>query len=151
LTQVSAGRVGRAHGRDGSFYVSHADHALPVGTHLRIGSSDHEVVRRAGTDDRPIIRLTGIEDREAVVALQGEVLLIDAAESPLEDDEYLVSDLVGCEVPGVGYVERVLDAPSCALLEVGQDGVLIPLVSDAVKRVDLERKVIEVDREFLGL
>jgi 16S rRNA processing protein RimM len=143
--------VGRAHGRDGSFYVSHADHPLPLGTQLRIGGAEREVVRRAGTDDRPIIRLTGIDDREAVVALQGEVLLIDEAESPIGEDEYLVSDLIGCEVPGVGYVERVLDAPSCALLEVGHDGILIPLVSDAVKQVDLERRVIEVDREFLGL
>ncbi|MEA2483646.1 MAG: rRNA processing protein RimM [Thermoleophilaceae bacterium] len=151
MTQVSAGRVGRAHGRDGSFYVSHADHALPVGTHLRIAGVDREVVRRAGTDDRPIIRLDGVDDREAAVALQGEVLLIDEGESPLDEDEYLVSDLVGCEVPGVGYVERVLDAPSCALLEVGHDGILIPLISDAVKQVDLERRVIEVDREFLGL
>jgi 16S rRNA processing protein RimM len=151
LTQVSAGRVGRAHGRDGSFYVSHADHALPVGTHLRIAGVDREVVRRAGTDDRPIIRLDGVDDREAAVALQGKVLLIDEGESPLDEDEYLVSDLVGCEVPGVGYVERVLDAPSCALLEVGHDGILIPLISDAVKQVDLERRVIEVDREFLGL
>jgi len=32
LTEVSAGRVGRAHGRDGSFYVEGADHPLAVGT-----------------------------------------------------------------------------------------------------------------------
>ena len=50
-----------------------------------------------------------------------------------------------------GYVERVLDGPSCDLLEVGEDGILVPLVSDAVKRVDLEARVIEIDREFLGL
>jgi ribosomal 30S subunit maturation factor RimM len=37
------------------------------------------------------------------------------------------------------------------VLEVGVDGVLVPLVSDAVKRVDIEGRIIEVDREFLGL
>jgi 16S rRNA processing protein RimM len=78
------------------------------------------------------------------------MLLVDEADSPLADDEYLVADLVGCEVPGLGYVERVLDAPSCPLLEVGLEGHLVPLIGDAVKRIDLEAKIIEVDREFLG-
>jgi ribosomal 30S subunit maturation factor RimM len=43
-----------------------------------------------------------------------------------------------------------VDAPSCSLLEVGDEGHLIPLIGDAVKRVDLEQKIIEVDRDFLG-
>jgi ribosomal 30S subunit maturation factor RimM len=29
--------------------------------------------------------------------------------------------------------------------------LLVPLVRDAIRRVDLERGVIEVDRSFLGL
>ncbi|MEA2494636.1 MAG: rRNA processing protein RimM, partial [Thermoleophilaceae bacterium] len=103
-----------------------------------------EIIRRAGTDDRPIIKLDGIEDP---VSVRGQVMVVDEDLAP---DEYLVSDLIGCEVPGLGYVERVLDAPSCTLLEVGHDGLLVPLIGDAVKRVDLERRIIEVDREFLG-
>jgi ribosomal 30S subunit maturation factor RimM len=45
----------------------------------------------------------------------------------------------------------VLDGPSCELLEVGEDALLIPFVSDAVKRVDIHERVIEIDRDFLGL
>jgi ribosomal 30S subunit maturation factor RimM len=45
----------------------------------------------------------------------------------------------------------VIASPSCDLLEVGDDALLVPLVSDAVRRVDTEAGVIEVDREFLGL
>jgi 16S rRNA processing protein RimM len=144
LTEVTAGRVGRAHGRDGSFYVDGAAFDFPEGSHVRVAGSEHEIVRRAGTDDRPLIRLAGIDDANAV---RGEILLV---EEELEEDEYVVSDLVGCEIPGLGRVERVLDAPSCALLEVGEGGHLVPLIGDAVKHVDLERKIIEVDREFLG-
>jgi 16S rRNA processing protein RimM len=144
LTEVTVGRVGRAHGRDGSFYVDGPDAAFEVGSRLRVAGAEHEVVRRGGTDERPLIRLAGVEDP---ALLRGEPLL---AEQDLEEDEYVVSDLVGCEIDGLGRVERVLDAPSCPLLEVGEDGVLIPLVADAVKHVDLERRIIEVDREFLG-
>jgi len=31
------------------------------------------------------------------------------------------------------------------------DGVLVPLIADAVTAVDIERRQIEVDRAFLGL
>jgi 16S rRNA processing protein RimM len=144
LTDVSVGRVGRAHGRDGSFYVDGAEVDFAVGTRLRVAGDEHEVVRRSGTDERPLIKLSGIDDP---AALRGEPLLAD---QELEEDEYLVSDLVGCEIEGLGRVEGVLDAPSCALLEVGEDRILVPLIADAVKHVDVERRIIEVDRDFLG-
>lgn len=145
MTLVTAGRVGKAHGRDSSFYVDGPRAAFELGSTVQIGDEPYEVVRRAGTDDRPLIRLAGVEDPASV---RGELMLVD---EELGEDEYLAADLIGCEVPGLGRVERVLDAPSCALLEVGEDAHLVPLIGDAVKRVDLERKIIEVDREFLGL
>ena len=151
MTEVSAGRVGRAHGRDGSFYVDRPAHSLAEGTLVRVAGADRRVARRAGTDDRPLVRLEGVEDRDAASALRGEFLLLDISEAPLEEGEFIVSDLVGCRIEGLGYVERVLDGPSCDVLEVGEEGVLVPLVSDAVKRIDLEERIIEVDREFLGL
>ena len=144
MTLLTAGHVGKAHGLDGSFYVDGAQIDFAEGTRIRLGDAEHEVVRRAGTDDRPLIRLEGIEDPGG---LRGEIMLI---EGEIEEGEYLVADLLGCEVPGLGRVERVLDAPSCTLLEVGEEGHLVPLIGDAVKRVDLEGKIIEVDRDFLG-
>jgi 16S rRNA processing protein RimM len=137
-----AGRVGRAHGRDGSFYVNDADSALALGTTVTVAGRTTTIARRAGTDQRPLIRLEGIEARE----IAGETLFVD---EPLAEDEYAATDLVGAEVPGVGRVERVVNGPSCDVLEVGD--VLIPFVSDAIVAVDLERRVIEVDRGFLGL
>jgi 16S rRNA processing protein RimM len=151
LSEVSAGRVGRAHGRDGSFYVDEPGHDLPVGARVRVAGVEREIERRAGTDQRPLVRLGGVEDRDGATALRGEMLLVDVKESPLEAGEFIVSDLVGCEIEGVGYVERVLAGPSCDVLEVGTEGVLVPFIGDAIKRVDLERRIIEVDRSFLDL
>ena len=137
-----AGRVGRAHGLDGSFYVNGADSGFAVGTTVLVGDRETVVERRAGTDQRPLVRLAGIDPREH----SGAQLLVD---EPLAEGEFDAADLVGAEVPGVGRVERVVNGPSCDVLEVGD--VLIPFVSDAIESVDLERRVIEVDREFLGL
>jgi 16S rRNA processing protein RimM len=151
LTQVSAGRVGRPHGLDGSFYVNGPKQPLAEGTVIRVAGADRRVERRAGTDERPIVRLEGIANRDSAAALLGEQLLLDLEEEPLEEGEYVVSDLVGCTIEGLGVVTAVIPGPSCDVLEVGVDGVLVPLVSDAVKRVDVEARIIEIDREFLGL
>ena len=147
--QVSAGTVGRPHGLDGSFHVLYPAEDLSVGTEVEVAGRRTVVERRAGTDDRPIVRLAGVGDRDAASALGGERLLVEAGE--LDEGEYLTADLVGCEVPGLGTVRRVIAAPSCDLLEVGEEGVLVPLISDAVTGIDLDARTIEVDRRFLGL
>jgi 16S rRNA processing protein RimM len=147
--QVAAGHVGRPHGLDGSFYVNGPTEPLTEGTEVTIAGRRVTIERRAGTDDRPIVRISGVADREAAGGLRGEPLLVPAGE--LEEGEFLIDDLVGCEVPGLGEVRRVIPAPSCDLLEVGDDAVLVPLIADAVTRVDTDARVIEVDRGFLGL
>ena len=146
--QVTAGRVGRPHGLDGSFYVDRPSEDLAEGTEVAVAGRRAVVERRAGTPDRPIIRLSGVADRDAAGGLRGEPLFV-AGE--LEDGEFLVEDLVGCHVPGLGTVRRVVAAPSCDVLEVGDEGVLVPFVSDAIRRVDPAAGVIEADLRFLGL
>jgi 16S rRNA processing protein RimM len=141
LTLVTAGRVGKPHGLDGSFYVDAAAHGLPVSTTVFLGDRRHEVVRRAGTDDRPLIRLSGLGDP---ASQRGELLLVD---EHLGDGEWLASDLVGCSVQGHGRVVRVVAGPSCSVLEL-EDGTLVPFVSDAIRSV--RPGEIEVDEGFLG-
>ncbi len=140
---MTAGRVGKPHGLDGSFYVDGPRHELPEGTLLTILGAEHRVERRAGTDERPLIRLGGVDDARP---LRGELMLV---EDELAEGEWLASDLVGCRVPGLGTVARVVDGPSCSVLEL-DDGTLVPFVPDAVERVDLDAGEIHVNEEFLG-
>ena len=142
MTLVSAGVVGRAHGRDGSFYVERPDHDLGEGTTVRLAGEERTVERRSGTDDRPLVRVSGVEDPRS---LRGEVLLVEV---DLDDGEWLAADLVGCRVEGLGTVARVVDGPSCGLLEL-EDGELIPFVSDAIESVDVRSRTIRADEGFL--
>jgi 16S rRNA processing protein RimM len=142
--------VGRPHGLDGSFYV-----VRPIADLLREGGvvvvagQERRIERRAGTDARPIVRLSGAASREDAEALRGEEL---RAEETLEDGEFWARDLEGCRVVDgareVGLVARMIALPSCEALEVGD--LLIPLVRDAIRSVDLEARVIDVDMGFLG-
>ncbi len=157
---LRAGVVGRPHGLDGSFHVVEPVAALlEMGTEVRLGGNLRTIVRLAGHDERPIVRLEGCEDRGAAEALRGQELFVDRGRAPdLEEDEWWATDLEGCAVRDgereVGVVARLLALPSCEVLEVTRSGdapdLLVPLVRDAVRDVDLEGRVIDVDLEFLG-
>jgi 16S rRNA processing protein RimM len=143
LTLVTAGRVGKPHGLDGSFYVEVPQHPLPEGSAVVLADERREIIRRAGTDERPLVRLAGIEDPRP---LRGELMLV---EDELADDEWLASQLIGLSVPGIGTVSPVIDAPSCSVLEL-DSGTLIPFIADAVRSIDLEAGEIQVNPDYLS-
>jgi len=167
-TGISAGRVGRPHGLDGSCHVTHPTaRLLALGMAASVAGERREIVRRAGTEANPIVRLEGIEDRDAVERLRGEEILIDRGEMPeLEDGEFWAHELEGCTVLAaaregatgervLGVVRRLIELPSCEALEVeargGGELLLVPMVKDAVRGVDVQRRQIEVDAAFLDL
>ena len=154
------GVVGRPHGLDGSFYVGapRAD-LLREGTVVTLDGVERTIERRAGTDARPILRLSGAADRAGAEALRGRALEIDdAVLPPLGPDEFWAEDLEGALVVDgsreLGVVRRLLALPSCECLEVERAGggpdLLVPLVRDAIRSVDVDAARIDVDSAFLG-
>jgi 16S rRNA processing protein RimM len=131
---------------------------LPLGGTVTVGGAAAKIERRAGTDERPILRLEGHAGREAAEALRGEPLLVAQTDLPaLEPGEYWAHELEGCAVldgeTPVGTVRRLVPLPSCEALAVERaDGreILVPLVRDAVRSVDIAARRIDIDRAFLG-
>lgn len=169
---VPAGRVGRAHGLDGSFYVTGArPRLLTVGTDVSIAGRKATIARRAGTEEHPIVRMADIEDRPAAEALRGLELTVELALAPLlEEGEWWAQELEGCEVVDgerhVGTVIGLMELPSCEALEVrltapgGDEAedlrrasvgeLLVPMVRDAIRQVDPAGRRIDVNMDFLG-
>jgi 16S rRNA processing protein RimM len=165
---VAAGRIGRAHGLDGSFYVTGPrPRLLALGTTLSVAGRTARVLRRAGTDEHPIVRLEGIESRDAVESARGLELTVELAEAPaLGEQEWWASELEGCEVLDgerhLGVVAGLVELPSCEALEVrlarssasaGKERggeLLVPMVRDAIRKVDVANKRIDIDVDFLG-
>jgi 16S rRNA processing protein RimM len=159
---IPAGRVGRPHGLDGSFYVAEAlPRLLCVGAEVLLDGRRATIVRRSGTDAHPIVRLDGVEDRAAIESLRGRALEVAREHAPtLEQGEWWAGDLEGCAVRDgeqpVGVVRRLIELPSCEALEVLTDSperrsLLVPMVSDAVRSVDVDAGLIDVDMGFIGL
>jgi 16S rRNA processing protein RimM len=159
--ELRAGRIGKPHGLDGSFYVDEPNpRLLSHGQPLLVGERRVVVGARKGTDERPVVRLDQLGDRTPVESLRGETLLARRNQAPeLPEDEWWAEDLEGCAVLAagreIGRVSRLIGLPSCEALEVkridGGEELLVPLVLDAVPAVDVERRKIEIDLEFLGL
>ncbi len=183
--RLHAGRVGRAHGLDGSFYVTGArPRLLELGTDVTIAGATAAIVRRAGTDQRPIVRVQGVEDRTGAEALRGQTLEVAAVDAPrLAEGEWWAHELEGCVVVDgerhVGTVTQMIELPSCEALEVrlassdidptdpadadssnvhpaGVDSskpgprlLLVPMVKDAIRHVDVVAGRIDVNMGFV--
>ena len=156
-----AGRVGQPHGLDGTFRVTFAVPALlGAGGTVRIGGEERKVVHRGGHDGRVLLRIDGCVDRDGAQALRGSELRVPREMAPpLEEDEWWADELQGCRVcdggRDVGTVREMLALPSCEVLVVDRtDGaasdLLVPLVSDAVRTVDVDAREIDIDLRFLG-
>jgi 16S rRNA processing protein RimM len=135
---VSVGRVGKAHGLDGSFVVEDASDVperFRVGAELLVEGEPARVVAARQARGRPVIRLDRRVARGASLQIP-----VDALE-PTGDDEYYVFQLVGLVVQEEGgdVLGTVLDvAPGVAndVLEL-DSGVALPMVGDCIRAVDL--------------
>ncbi len=120
---------------------------------MTVGGERRVVERRAGTDDKPIVRVSGVGTREGAEALRGETVLMAHRDLPrLPEGEYYAHELVGCRVTDglrqLGTVSALVPLPTCEALEVGD--LLIPMIGDAIRSVDVLRRRIDVDASFLG-
>ncbi|MGI8749264.1 MAG: hypothetical protein ACR2J6_01725 [Thermoleophilaceae bacterium] len=125
-------------------------HGLSKGTSVTVAGEQRRIRSRRGTGEQPIVALEGVGDRDFALTLRGELLLVGEEELPVAEGEWLAEELIGCEAGDLGTVVRVLDGPSCDVLELS-GGTLVPLIRDAVRAVDPVARTVEIDRAFLGL
>lgn len=102
---------------------------------------------------RVLLKFAGYDDPHKAEELRGASVVIDREELvELEDDEYYLFDLEGCEVvtldgQHLGTVTKVDDYGAAPLLVVKNQTkeVLIPLTRDICPEVDTENKKIVVN------
>ncbi len=118
-----------------------------VGARLRVNGEEAVVVlsRRVGRG-RPAIKLDRMVERDAELTVPRDEL------PPPEDDSYYVADLVGLEVVEaeggrLGVVTDVLPGVANDVLEL-DTGLLLPLVEDCIRDVDLAQRRVVVAPGF---
>jgi 16S rRNA processing protein RimM len=136
---VSVGRVGRPHGLAGAFVVEQPsddpDRFAP-GAVVYVRREPAVVAERKRSGGRLVVRL----DRAAP---RGAELELPAAELPPPGEgEFYVRDLVGLVVEEeggrvLGRVRDVIPGVANDVLEL-EEGVVLPLVEDCVRSVDID-------------
>ena len=101
-----------------------------------------------------VVRLEGFEDRERAAQLVGAEIALRREQLPaLKPGEYYWAQLEGLKVVNregveLGVVSHLLETGANDVLVVSGDRErLIPFIAAAIRRVDLEAGVIEVDWE----
>jgi 16S rRNA processing protein RimM len=147
--KVTIGRVGRPHGIDGAFFVeqpSDDPRWWKTGARFLAGGTPVEVVVHRTSSGRPVIKVDPPVER-------GALLEVERAElPPTVDDEYYAFELVGLQVleetgRPLGTVKTVIPGVANDVLELDSD-LLLPMVEDCVRRVDIEGGRIEVAEGF---
>jgi 16S rRNA processing protein RimM len=155
------GRVVGAHGLVGALRVrpdnpdgdafAQVDHV-----YLEIGDTVNEykllTASRANRSSMKIL-LEGISDADAAEKLRGaEVLVAKADLPPAQPGEFYYYQVVGCEVvttdgQRLGVVEEVFSngANDVWVVRDGKTEVLVPVIADVVKTIDLDAHMITVE------
>ncbi len=146
---VAVGRVGKAHGLTGAFFVedpSEDPDRFGVGAELFVEGATAKVVESKRARGRPVIRLDRDVPRGALLEVDRDAL------PPPEPHEYYVFQLVGLEVERadgtrLGRVTDVQPGVANDVLEL-ESGLLLPLVEACVRQVDLDSRRIVVEPGF---
>lgn len=146
---VQVGRVGRAHGLDGSFVVEHASEneaLFDVGAALFAGGEPVTVAARKRAGGRLVVKL----DRDVP---RGAELTVSRAQLPEPAaDSYYVFQLIGLEVVEeggrrLGSIQDVAPGVANDVLTL-DSGLALPMHEECVREIDLEGGRVVVARGF---
>lgn len=143
------GTAGRPHGLDGAFVVEQPSDDTrwwKTGARFLAGGRQVEVVAHRSSSGRPVVKLDREVERGTPLEVERDAL------PPTEEDEYYAFQLVGLEVVEeggrvLGTVRAVEPGVANDALDLGGN-LLLPLVEDCVRRIDLAGGRIEVAEGF---
>jgi 16S rRNA processing protein RimM len=148
---VTVGKIVASFGLRGQVKVeplTNIAERFDIGKTLYLDGEPRKIVDSRLQKKQFILKLEGINKIEQADALKWMVLEVPASEKPeLDDDEYMVDDLIGMKVvttdgKELGAVEEVLTYPAHDILVVGT--VMIPAVQEFVEMVDFDAETITV-------
>jgi 16S rRNA processing protein RimM len=118
------------------------------GNRIYLAGESYKIIGVNEHKEQVRLKLAGVDSVEQGEQFGGKTVTVEEADRPkLQRDEFLAHDLVGLQARDpdgrvLGKVERVVPAPAADLLDIS--GELVPMVSEFVKKVDLEGGVVVV-------
>lgn len=158
---VRIGIITGAHGLKGAVRLrpdNPDSTALAPGMHIMIegpaGREQHRIASIAPLGHGTLrLTLADVTDPDSGAALKGSVVTIDAAELPAaEPGEFYYFQALGCEVVTVdgrllGTVAEIFHTGANDVMVVrdGAREILVPVIADVVRSLDLEARRVTID------
>ncbi len=147
--RTPVGKIAGAFGLKGHLKVeviSNFASRFDAGGTLFIDNVPYKILESKIHKGRPLIKLAGINTMTEAERYQWKVLEAEG-DVELDEDEYLLEDLIGLKVITVegevlGLLEAIEDYPAHEVVLVA--GIRIPLIDHFVKDIDLENETMTV-------
>ena len=101
------------------------------------------------------LKIKGFDDINQVEKFKNKSILVETNQKPeLAENEYLVEDLIGCELyQNSTFVAKLVDvenfgATDIFVLEYDGKEARVPYVSDYIENIDIKSKKIQVTEHF---
>jgi 16S rRNA processing protein RimM len=162
------GQVGRPHGVRGAFFLKTEDHRTdwPGYSQILLMESDGQTrilkVQKAYVSGGKLaLQSENVNGREACERIYNAHLFVARGDIETNEDEYIVGELVGCQVevegrPGIfGTVLAVHNFGAQETLEIAKNGsqetIFYPFLNDYILTIEESRKLIIVKDESVFL
>lgn len=162
---VTIAQIGRPHGLNGFVTVHPMTYDANRFEELTYLYLDDEFLTKLKIETIEVltkslrIKFVGIDSREAAEKLRNQELVIDESEMiDLPEDVYFHHELIGCEIFNkagelIGTISSVMESTANDIYVVktlAETEVLIPAISQFVKKTDIKLKRIDIE-EIPGL
>ena len=121
-----------------------------------IGGAEYKVLSARVDTVAAYLALSGVADRNAAELLRGKEVEALRADAPaLEEGRYYIVDVIGCDVvtnsgERLGKIEDILSAHTdIYVMKDGDREFMFPAAEGVIAEVDVENKVVTVDKERL--
>ena len=157
------GRLGRTHGVRGEIFadvLTDFPERFAVGNSVLVGRehgkspTGMEIIRVRPHAGRLLLHFEGIQNREEAQNLTGLKLMVPSEDAlPLDEDTYYPHQLIGLQVQGmddtdIGTVIELMETGAADVLILSDDEgrkLLVPMIADVIREVDLEAGLIKID------
>jgi len=160
---VLLAQIGAAHGVKGEVRVKAFGDPEALGDYGSLWAEDgrkFKIVRMRPSKTVLVVKFKGVNSRNDAEALNGLELFVGRSALPddIEDDEFYITDLIGCDVMDeggahIGTVMNVADFGAGDLLEIsphlpegglGGEHWYLPFTQANVQDVDLEKHAVTI-------
>lgn len=144
---IAIGKLVKAVGLKGEvkLYPYSPDPSCYDGCRLVIDGTDYILKQFRLQKGMGFLKLASYDTLESVEELIGHEVFMDRRDITLEEDEYLIADLIGLQVistegEALGVIQEVLSPAGHDVYVVqGESEILIPAVDEFIKSVDLDQ------------